>query len=135
MWQSWGFGDLGLCCLRMGSTEERVVAVIMVGGPTKGTSLFHNFWISNGIIASHFSLSWKFVYSWIVSFGCWIELWDPLLILVEFLLKISLVPMERVNFLFELWKPISYSVMFIMGNSILYYYSRIFLIFFIISQN
>lgn len=34
------FGDLGLyCCSRMGSSDEKVVAVIMVGGPTKGMKL------------------------------------------------------------------------------------------------
>lgn len=34
------FGDLGLYwCSRMGSSDEKVVAVIMVGGPTKGMKL------------------------------------------------------------------------------------------------
>lgn len=42
----------------MGSTEERVVAVIMVGGPTKGTSLFHIFVIGMGSLPP-ISLSWK----------------------------------------------------------------------------
>ena len=32
------FGDLGLCCLTMGSLEERVVTMIMIGGPTKSMS-------------------------------------------------------------------------------------------------
>ncbi|KAF5192681.1 Mannose-1-phosphate guanyltransferase alpha, partial [Thalictrum thalictroides] len=32
-----GFGDLGLNLFEMDSSEEKVVAVIMVGGPTKGT--------------------------------------------------------------------------------------------------
>ena len=32
------FGDLGLCC-----SKERVVTIIVVGGPTKSLRLFHMF--------------------------------------------------------------------------------------------
>lgn len=38
----------------MGSSEERVVAVIMVGGPTKGMAMFRVF---DGNDESHFSAS------------------------------------------------------------------------------
>ncbi|KAF5194291.1 Adp-glucose pyrophosphorylase family protein [Thalictrum thalictroides] len=38
-WETYnkGFGDLGLNLFEMDSSEENVVVVIMVGGPTKGT--------------------------------------------------------------------------------------------------